>query len=107
MQYAMRSVSELKLDLSQANPSKLLVQGTNGACIGICLYNETEFLTFGVHDDQEGFVIAEGEGSVFLDGEILPVQSDFSLILQPGVRHSFRRNPNSVPLKVFWFHAAP
>lgn len=106
MTYSINTVQNLALDVNEINPSKPLVFGTNGACIGVCLYTSVEFGPLGDHDDQEGFVIAEGSGQVYLDGEILDVKKDMSLIIAPHVKHSFRRNADSKALKVFWFHAA-
>lgn len=92
--------------MEQVHPSALLAEGTNGASVGISVYINTEFLTYGAHADQEGFVIAEGEGEVYLDGEIRPVGPGTVLILQPGVSHAFRSKAADPALKVYWFHAA-
>ena len=54
MTYSINTVQNLALNENEINPSKPLVFGTNGACIGICLYTSVEFGPLGDHDDQEG-----------------------------------------------------
>ena len=107
MDYDMKYVGELRFDEEHENPSVLLTRGQNGASIGICNYTATEFSSFGVHKDQEGFFVIEGRGRVYLDGKTAQVCAGCTFLLPPGVSHAFVRDPDSTPLKVLWFHAAP
>lgn len=104
--YNKNSVDNLRLDLTTVNPTGMLVQGTNGSCCGMCMYNATEYGIPGIHDDQEGFYFAAGKGKILIDDEEINVFPGLSLILQPGVRHSIKKDPDSEPIQAFWFHAA-
>jgi len=107
MKIEIRSASDYRYDGTSVNPSALLVRGTNGSNIGVAFYTETEFVAFGVHDDQEGFCVLEGKGTANFDGELVRVGVGDSFLLPPGVSHGFIRDADSVPLKLLWFHAAP
>lgn len=101
------SVSDFHLNHQELNPSVLMDRGLNGASMGLCLYTATEYAPMGEHEDQEGFYVIEGQGHVLLDGTEYPVSPGTAFLLPPHVKHGFIRNPDSPPVKVFWFHAAP
>lgn len=103
----LHSIHEYPLNEQELNPSVLIDKGLNGATIGLCLYTATEYAPMGDHADQEGFYVMEGQGHVLLDGTEYPVAPGTTFILPPHVKHGFIRNPDSPPVKVFWFHAAP
>jgi mannose-6-phosphate isomerase-like protein (cupin superfamily) len=94
------------LNMNEPRPSKKLLDGLKGCCSGITFHTSTEYGEPGVHEDQEGFFVVEGTGFLNMDGEEIPVKPDTVIILPPGVAHTFKRNPDSVPLKIFWYHAA-
>ena len=94
------------INLSDPHPSKKLLDGSKGCCSGVTFCPGTEYGKPGVHDDQEGFFVVEGTGFLNLDGKEIPVKPDTAILLPPGAAHTFKRNPDSVPLKIFWFHAA-
>lgn len=97
----------LKEDLPNCpRPDVDLVFGTTGALGGIMYCDSTEFDSINVHDDQEGFLVLEGHGQFYADGEIVDVGPDMALLITCGVKHCFRKNPDSPDMKVFYFHAA-
>lgn len=77
-----------------------------GCCAGISFYPGLEYGKAGVHADQEGFYVIEGEGYAKFEDQEFPVYPGVSMIAPAGVHHSIKRNPDSVPVKVFWFHSA-
>lgn len=87
-------------------PDMVLCKGTNGALGGLTLYESEEFNPVAKHSDQEGFVILDGEGDFYCDGEIIPVKKDMGLLISAGTEHCFRKKPGTKALKVFYFHAA-
>lgn len=79
---------------------------TAGCCTGISVYSTTEYPTANFHDDQEGFVVLEGTGWAKVGEEEFAIEPETSFIAPAGVRHCIKRDQKSVPVKVFWFHAA-
>lgn len=78
----------------------------NGCCSGITECRETQYGPRpGIHDDQEGFFVLEGEGFVKLDDMEYAVKPGDSFIALPGVAHSLRVKEGCDCLKVFWFHS--
>ncbi len=78
----------------------------NGCASGITVYSDYEFSSHpGVHDDQEGFYVLEGEGYAKLDDLEFSIKAGDSFIALPGVAHTVKTKPGSVPVKVFWFHS--
>lgn len=78
----------------------------NGCCSGITVYEDTEFSTRpGVHEDQEGFYVLEGNGIVKLDDLEFSVKAGDSFIAAKGVAHTVK-SADGKPVKVFWFHSA-
>ena len=95
-----------ELDMNNVRPGKRLLTGINGAKCGMMFCNDTEFGELGDHDDQEGFLVLEGDGEVYIDGKSYPVSPDTAILLQAHQLHTFRRNASSCALKIFWFHSA-
>lgn len=78
---------------------------TNGCASGTTLYSSYEFGECGVHEDQEGFYVLEGEGYAKLDDLVFPVKKGDSFVASPGVAHTIRTKEGCEPVKVFWFHS--
>ena len=77
-----------------------------GCCTGISIYTNTEYINPGVHEDQEGFLVLEGSGWAMIGSEEFKIEPEVSFLAPAGKKHSVRRDPDSVLVKVFWFHAA-
>lgn len=77
-----------------------------GCNAGFSIYPGTEYGKGGVHADQEGFLVLEGEGYAKFGDEEFAIYPGMTMIAPAGVRHIFKRNEDSVPVKVFWFHSA-
>ncbi len=77
-----------------------------GCCTGVSHYILTEYGAPGIHDDQEGFYVVGGTGWAKVGDQEFPVQPGISFIAPAGVPHVIRKNPDSKPVEVFWFHAA-
>ena len=99
--------------LKRRDPNKasfdLLTQenGCMAGCkSGITITNKTEFGKFGVHDDQEGFYVLEGEGYAHIGDEEFEIFPGTSFIALPGVEHGIISKSADKPVKVFWFHSA-
>ena len=79
---------------------------TAGFCSGIAIFSTKEYLPPGVHEDQEGFVVLEGNGWAKVGNEEYRLEPEVSFLAPAGVKHSIKRDPESEYLKVFWFHGA-
>ena len=101
-----RNSDSLHFEQDRPNPSARLVTGTNGARCGICRYTATIYQQPGVHDDQEGFYVLEGNGWLLADKVEYPVRTGDALVLPAGTAHSFRRDAACEALVVLYFHAA-
>ena len=77
---------------------------TGGFCFGISSYFVDTFGEPGVHDDQEGFYVVEGTGVAKLGDEEFDIRPGSAFLVRIGVPHTIKRNPDSVPVKVLWFH---
>jgi quercetin dioxygenase-like cupin family protein len=105
---------EAEIQLKKTNPS---VTGgvvlnsangcTNGARMGISYYSDEKYQTCGVHDDQELFYVLDGTGFVLLGEKEYPITVGSVFVATPGTPHSIRRNEDSPPIKILWFHGAP
>ena len=82
--------------------------GCLGGCTsGTTIYAGYEFSAHpGVHEDQEGFYVLEGEGYARLGDLEFPIEAGDSFIALPGVPHTIKTKPGCQPVKVFWFHNA-
>lgn len=79
---------------------------TSGCCCGVSVYDNTEFpKDYGAHEDQEGFLVLEGEGVARLDELEIDIRPGDSFLAAPGVKHTIKCEPGK-PVKVFWFHSA-
>ena len=78
----------------------------NGCCTGISVYNALDYPMANIHEDQEGFFVFEGEGWAKIGEEEIPLSPGVSFIVPAGFSHTVKRNPDSLAVKVFWFHAA-
>ena len=80
---------------------------TNGCASGTTIYASNEFSDKpGVHNDQEGFYVLEGEGYAKLDDLVFPIKAGDSFVALAGVAHTIRTKEGCQPVKVFWFHSA-
>ena len=81
-------------------------------CLGGCTSGTTVYAGYefsvhpGVHEDQEGFYVLEGEGYAKLGDLEFPIEAGDSFIALPGVPHTIKTKPGCQPVKVFWFHSA-
>ncbi len=99
--------------LARKVPGKMSFEllGEENGCLsgcrsGITVNDSEEYGTAGVHEDQEGFFVLEGEGYVMLDDMEIEVCEGSSFIALPGVKHTMRTKDKNKPLKIFWFHSA-
>lgn len=88
----------------------LLLDSSNGCvkgcCAGTAFYSLTEYSTPGVHEDQEGFYVLEGTGWAKVGNEEFRIEHGTSFMAPAGTPHTMKRDSDSVPIKVFWFHSA-
>lgn len=77
-----------------------------GCKTGVSVYALSEYNKPGVHDDQEGFYVVEGSGWAKVGDEEFPIEPGGSFIVPAHKEHSVKKDPDSGPLMVFWFHAA-
>ncbi len=77
-----------------------------GFCCGITIYTALEYPTSGVHEDQEGFVVMEGNGWAKIGDQEMALEPDMCFIAPAGTPHSIKRDPDSKYVKVCWFHGA-
>ncbi len=77
-----------------------------GCKAGFTFYENTEYGKGGVHDDQEGFLVLEGSGKAKFGDSEFDVYPGLTMIAPAGTAHSIKRDEDSVPVKVFWFHSA-
>lgn len=78
----------------------------NGCCAGISRYTTTQYMAPGCHEDQEGFLVLSGTGYARIGDEEMAVRPGCAFLAPAGVPHAMRTDDPSVPLEVFWFHAA-
>ena len=87
-----------------------MLDETNGCLAGfssgISLYTSTGYSKPGVHEDQEGFVVMEGKGWAKVGDEEYRLEPDICFIAPPGVPHTIKRDPESIHVKVCWFHGS-
>lgn len=93
------------LDRTSFHPAKEVIAGLNGVCMGVTLVTTSEYGYEGVHDDHEGFFVAQGVGYALLDGEEVSIDSNTFLLVPAGTRHCFRKLPEGQDVKLLWFHA--
>lgn len=76
-----------------------------GCRTGLLYYRQTEYIQGGVHDDQEGFFVLEGNGWAKMGEREFPIAPGSSFIAPAGMWHYIRRNQNCPYVKLFFFHA--
>ena len=97
-------------DSPKGNTSYPMLNESNG-CVagfksGISVVTALEYATPGVHEDQEGFVVLEGNGWAKVGAEERQIEPEMCFIAPAGVPHSIKRDPNSKYVKLCWFHGA-
>ena len=50
-------------------------------------------------------MVLEGTGWARVGEEEIPLEPETSFIVPAGVGHAVKKNPDSKPIKIFWFHA--
>lgn len=78
----------------------------NGSTCGISLYRNKNYLKITAHDDQEGFLVLEGRGVAYIDGEELNIEPGMCFMVPAHVEHAMKAAEGCDVCKVFWFHAA-
>lgn len=78
----------------------------NGCCAGISIFSNTEYAMANTHEDQEGFFVISGDGWAKVGETEFPIEPMTSFIVPAGVSHTVKRNAESTPVTLFWFHAA-
>lgn len=78
----------------------------NGCTCGVSLYRAKEYSKFSVHDDQEGFLVLEGRGTVYVGGEELAIEPGMCLMVPAYTEHGVKTAADCDVCKLFWFHAA-
>ncbi|AEV29239.1 cupin domain-containing protein [Sphaerochaeta pleomorpha str. Grapes] len=66
-------------------------------------FQNTEFLPFGIHEDNEGFFVLEGTGSMIVADEEFAISAGFSMIVPAHTVHAIRKT-GEAKLKIFLFH---
>jgi len=101
---------DLKLNEGSGHRGGVLVDHVQGAkkgfCMGISVYDSLEYNQPGVHDDQEGFYVLEGNGMVKINEEEYPISKGSSFIALDGEPHSIKKDPGCKYVKVLWAHGA-
>ena len=96
----------LQLDIRSAHPAKCVLTGSNGAAMGVTLVTVNEYGYAGVHDDQEGFFVAEGQGFAAIGDQEIEIGPNSFILLPPQTKHAFRKSETVPMMKLLWFHAA-
>jgi len=82
-------------------------KGTLAGCTcGILEYSQTEFRQGGIHEDQEVFYVLEGRGEALVGEESFPLRPGDCFHVTPGLWHYIKRDKDSAPIRLFFFHAA-
>ena len=96
----------LTLDSKSGHPAKCVLTGSNGAAMGVTLVTANEYGYVGVHDDQEGFFVAEGHGFAAIGDQEIEIGPNSYILLPPHTKHAFKKSETVSMMKLFWFHAA-
>ena len=78
----------------------------NGCTCGVSLYRAKEYGKISSHDDQEGFLILEGRGTAYIDGEELEIEAGMCFMIPAHTEHAVKVAQDCDMCKIFWFHAA-
>lgn len=76
-----------------------------GCFTGVSMYDMTEYSEPGKHEDQEGFYVIEGTGWARVGDQEFRIEPEGSFMVPAQTAHTLKRDRDSDPLKVFWFHA--
>ncbi|WP_444644129.1 cupin domain-containing protein [Caproiciproducens sp. R1] len=77
-----------------------------GCSAGISIHTKTEYPAPGNHADQEGFLVLEGTGWAKVGSQEFKIEPETSFIVPANMPHTIKKDIDSIPVKVFWFHAA-
>jgi len=79
---------------------------TRGFCMGIGVYRSEEYNPPGIHEDQEGFYVIQGEGFARVGDEEFAIKPGTFFVALKGVPHSVKAAKGKGPVKVLWAHGA-
>lgn len=104
------NLKDVKEGRTEPYISYYLVNEKNG-CVagcrtGISIHCKTEYTKQEVHEDQEGFFVLDGTGWAKVGNSEFRIEPEISLIVPAGTEHCFKKERDSKPIKVFWFHAS-
>jgi len=77
-----------------------------GCRTGVSVYTVTEYPAAGTHEHQEGFYVLAGSGLAHVGQAEFRLEPGISFLVPPGTLHCIKKDADSAPLEVFWFHAA-
>lgn len=86
--------------ITEANGAK------KGFSIGISFYHSDVYGLPGIHADQEGFYVLEGNGTAKVGDEEFRVEPGVAFIATKGVPHTIKKDANEKHVKVLWSHGA-
>jgi mannose-6-phosphate isomerase-like protein (cupin superfamily) len=104
--------SENTIDYEQNDTHKggILIDSSTGAIngfsMGISEYFADEFGKAGIHEDQEGFYVIEGNGSALIGKKEFNINKGDSFLVPANTEHVLRKDKNCEILKVLWSHGA-
>lgn len=82
-------------------------QGCVAGCrTGVSVYTTTDYPAPGTHEHQEGFYVLAGTGWAKVGDVEFRLEPEMSFLVPARTEHCIRRDSESAPLQVFWFHAA-
>ncbi|KAB7889780.1 cupin domain-containing protein [Poseidonibacter ostreae] len=97
-------------NICDTHRGKTLIDKTNGATntfsFGISEYFSDEFGEEGIHDEQEGFYVIEGNGTAKIGSNIFDIEKGDAFIVPKGTKHTLKKSKNTNVLKVLWAHGA-
>lgn len=110
MEYFVNSNDEIIRMFEEGKHSCTVLDAKNG-CVSGCkagytFCRDTEYGNGGVHEDQEGFLVLEGNGYAKFGDTEFRLYPGIAMIAPAGVRHVFKKNEDSGDLKIFWFHSS-
>jgi quercetin dioxygenase-like cupin family protein len=87
--------------------SQILFDEENSPAPGFCAmvneFQNTEFLPSGIHEDNEGFFVLKGAGSIMIANQEYSITEGTSMVVPANTPHAIKKIGNS-ELKVFLFH---
>lgn len=78
--------------------------GIPGSNIGIADYANTNYLTPGVHEDQEFFYVIEGVGKAKIGECEINIAKDSMFVVPPNTEHTIMSSDSNNPVRVLWVH---